>query len=229
MRRSLAVLALGPALMATQCYQKIDVHVSPGPKPGQAVITGVHAKEPVELQELTVTLCRPMEIDRVVWSGNGGARDSVLYGTSEGFFAERPPEPLAPGGCYEVSARGRLHESRRYAWGFGGFRVRPDGTVIDGTGAPGRRLNSSLGIDRAAVGCRRAYRRARTEPDSAGVDARVWPVSDTAITCRFLRQRFPETIASTESTERVLLEVSGALAAIAALLVLESRLHLNDP
>ncbi|HSU19651.1 MAG TPA: hypothetical protein VLI45_07900 [Acidobacteriaceae bacterium] len=39
MRKSLAVLAMAPVLMATQCYRRFDVQVSPGPEPMRPVIT----------------------------------------------------------------------------------------------------------------------------------------------------------------------------------------------
>ena len=49
MRRSLAVLAVAPVLMATQCYTSYDLQVSPGPAPKQAVFTGVRDKEILSL------------------------------------------------------------------------------------------------------------------------------------------------------------------------------------
>jgi hypothetical protein len=235
MRRSLAVLAMAPVLMATTCFPSFDVRVSPGPAPMQAVFTGVRGKEAVELQRVTVSLCRPGVVNRVVWSVNfreedgGDLPDSLVYGAPPpGFFAQSPPEPLAAGRCYQVSAAGRLRSTTLGAMGTGGFRVLADGTVADGIGAQGSRLAKQHEVDRAAVGCRRAYRRARTRPDSAGVDARVWAVSDTSITCGFLRTRYPETIASTESTEGRILRVAGAVAVLIAVYAIEDALHLGD-
>jgi len=233
MRKSLTVLAMAPVLMATQCYRAFDLQVSPGPKPMQAVFTGVRKGEQVELEELSVALCRPSVIQHVVWSASRSGKkaertDSVTYGeASTGFFSDRAPEPLRPGGCYQVWGGGRLRGRPGPAIGSGGFRVLADGTVVNGTGELGRRLTGELVLDRAAVACRRGYRRARTSVDSAVVDDRSWAVADTTITCGFLRRRSPETIANAESTERVLLSSLGAIAAVAALLVLEDKLNLK--
>ena len=60
------------------------------------------------------------------------------------------------------------------------------------------------------------------------VDARVWPVSDTTIDCRFLRTRSPETIEQAESTERLLLQAAGAIAVVAGLFVIQDRLNLEN-
>jgi hypothetical protein len=178
----------------------------------------------VELETVNVSLCRPVVVHHRVWEvdltagDSAAARDSIVYGaTPPGFFTRKPAEALVPGGCYQVWASGRLRESGRAAIGSGGFRVLADGTVANGTGAQGRRLENEKEVDRAAVGCRRGYRRARTASDSAGVDARVWAVSDTTITCGFLRTRSPETIARAESTERLLLQAAGGLVAAVAL------------
>jgi hypothetical protein len=226
-RRSLLVLATGPLLMATQCFPMFEVKTAPGPKPMQAVLVGVRKDEAVSLKHVRVSLCRPSPLDHVVWSGSAAGADSLLYGTSAGFSADHPAEPLLAGGCYSVHAEGVLEPSSRYARGSGGFRVRPDGVVIDGTGPLGRRLSSGRPVDRAAVACRRGYRAARTAGDSTVVDARAWPVADTTLSCALLRRRFPELIAETESTERRLLAVTGALTLVAALIVLESALNLD--
>ena len=235
MRRSLAVLAIAPVLMATQCYPRYDVQVSPGPAPKQAVFTGVRDKEAVELGSVTVARCRPSLLHHVVWdvdiretADSIPASDSLVYGAAPaGFFERKGPEPLVAGGCYTVSSWGRLRESGRRAMGSGGFHVLPDGTVANGLGARGGRLAGENQVERAAVGCRRDYRRAGTAADSTRVDARVWAVADTSITCGFLRTRHPEIIATTESTEWRLVQVAGGIAAIAALLVLEDRLNLQ--
>jgi hypothetical protein len=231
MRRSLAVLAMGPALMATQCYKQVDVQVSPGPEPMQPVITASRGKDTVDLRDVYVARCRVSVVPHAVWSASrkstkGAARtESVVYGdTSGGFFSERPPEPLRAGGCYTVGASGTVIGSNLPAMGSGGFRVFPDGSVANGTGELGRRLGNERDVHRAAVGCRRGYDRARTLADSTAVDTRVWPVSDTTITCGLLRERDPETIASVESTGRVLLKAGGWIAVIAALSVLQDAL-----
>ena len=234
MRRSLAVLAMVPGLMATQCYERFDVQVSPGPEPMRPVIAALHGKDTVELREVHVALCRVGILPHAVWSASrqlekGAARvDSVTYGDpSAGFFSQRPPEPLRAGGCYTVGASGRVSGSSLPARGFGGFRVLADGSVQNGTGELGRRLEREREVDRAAVGCRRGYRHARNPADSAAVDARDWTVSDTTITCGFLRARHADLIARTESTERALLGTLGAITIVAALLVLEDKLNLK--
>lgn len=234
MRKSLVVLAMMPLIMATQCFPRFDVRTSPGPEPLQAVFTGERGRETVELSSVTVARCRPGVVYHVAWEASFPSElnpkvrvDSVVYGQApQGSDERSAAEPLIAGGCYEVFASGRTLAGQ-YARGTGGFLVRPDGVVIDGTGSVGRRLGSQRGVDRAAVGCRRQYRRARTTADSATVDARVWAVSDTTITCGFLRSRAPEVIAETESTERMLLEIAGGVAVIAALLVLEDRFNLR--
>jgi hypothetical protein len=230
MRRSLAVLAMGPVLMANQCFRAFAVRVSPGPEPRQAVFTGVFEKEAVELRSLRVSLCRPLVLQHAVWeldgpADGGGARtDSVVYGAPpSGFFSEKPAEPLRAGGCYEVSAGGRLGSGQQL-FGSGGFHLLADGRVQDGTGPLSRRLGGERQVDRGAVGCRRRYRRARTPADTAAVDARAWAVADTSITCGFLRERSPETIAQAKSTERTLLEGAGWIAALAALSALQHAL-----
>jgi len=216
MRRSLAVLAMMPLLMANQCFPRFDLQTSPGPQPLQPVFTGVRGHERVELHGVTVARCRPDELRHVVWEAQGKGADAVVYG-SDKLATGRPAEPLLPGGCYDVFATGSIPSSPMSAFGSGGFRVLPDSTVVNGTGAQGRRLSAFRPVDRAYVNCRRAYRRARSYDDTTRVDARVWEVSDTTLTCGYLRTRFGETMERTESTERVLLDVAGALAAIAAL------------
>lgn len=233
MRKSLAVLAMMPVTMATQCFPRFDVRTLPGPEPMQAVFTGDRGGQPVELSSVTVARCRPSVVHHVVWDAKMGSEadgkprvDSVVYGQAPRSTDEQSAaEPLIAGGCYEVFASGRTL-SGEYARGTGGFRVRPDGVVIDGTGPMGRRLASEKQVDRAAVGCRRDYRRARNAADSATVDARVWAISDTTITCGYLRLRAPEVIAETESTERRLLEIAAGVAVLAAIFVLEDRLNL---
>jgi hypothetical protein len=231
MRRSLAVLAMAPVLMATQCYKQFDVQVSPGPRPMQPVITASRGTDTVELQDVYVARCRVSVVPHAVWSASrkstkGAARTGfVVYGdTSGGFFSERPPEPLRAGGCYTVGASGTVSGSSLPAMGSGGFLVLPDGGVRNGTGELGRRLGNERDVHRAAVGCRRGYDRARTLADSTAVDTRVWAVSDTTITCGLLRERDPESIAAVESTGRVLLQAGGWIAVIAALSVLQDAL-----
>lgn len=228
MRRSLAVLAMVPVLMANQCYPAFDVRVAPGPQPLRPVITGEREGQPVELNSVAVSRCRPGDLYHPMWSVEV-ATDSLVYGAPpHGTDGSKAAEPLALGGCYNISAWGRLRSNQR-AMGHGGFRLLPDGTVVNGTGAQGRRLEREREVDRMAVACRRAYRRARTETDSAGVDARAWAVSDTTITCGWLRTRDPDTIATTESTERLLLQAAAGVAAIAALSVLQNALKARGP
>jgi len=227
MRRSLLVLAMAPLLLATTCFPKFDLKTSPGAQPMQVVFTGTRGHERVELQGVTVARCRPGEAPHVVWEAQGKGADSVAYGSAK-FASARPAEALFPGGCYVVFASGSLPSGMR-AFGSGGFRVLPDSTVVNGTGAQGRRLNGSGQVDRAYVNCRRGYRRARTYADTVRVDARAWAVSDTTLTCGYLRTRFAEMMERTESTERVLLETAGALAAIAALLAFRTVLNRAAP
>jgi hypothetical protein len=230
MWRSLAVLAMGPLLMATQCHPVYDLRVSPGPEPGQAVFTGARKNERAEIGTVTVALCRPGEVSRVVWSASrvekSAGPDSVTYGEgAPRFAAERPPEPLRAGGCYEVFTSGTLHASGRYATGSGGFHLLADGTVRNGTGPEGSRLTSWRQVDRAAVGCKRAYRRAPTLQDTVRIDARTWQVADTTLTCGDLRYRHTETLARAESTERLILQVSAGVAGLIALFAIQDKLN----
>ena len=228
MRKSLAVLAMGPLLMATQCHPSYDVRVAPGPEPMQAVFTGVRGKESVAIDDLAVALCRPSVVSHLVWDATrvekAAGADSVTYGEASRFSSRRPAEPLRPGGCYTVFSTGTLHPSGRYAIGSGGFHVLPDGRVVNGTGPQGRRLTSYRQVDRAAVGCKRAYRRAPTLQDTTSIDARVWEVADTTITCGHLRYRHPETLAGAESSERLLLQAAGGIAVLVALFAIQDAL-----
>ena len=223
MRRSLAVLAMMPLLMANQCYPAFDVRTSPGPSPQQPLFTGERGGQPVELLDLSVTQCRPSVVSHLMWQA-AITGDSVVYGQgTENGKSKNAAEPLRPDGCYEVFAGGRLRTGER-AIGHGGFHVRADGTVANGTGPRGRHLTSERDVDRAAVDCRRAYRRARTAADSSTVDARVRPVSDTSVTCGYLRARHPAVLAEAESSEKLLLQAAGGLVAIAALIALQNAL-----
>jgi hypothetical protein len=233
MRRSLAVLAMGPVLMASQCRPVYDLRVAPGPEPGQAVFTGTRKDEAVEIGTVRVGLCRPSVVAHVAWSASrvekGAGPDSVAYGEgTPRFVAERPPEPLRPGGCYQVFTSGTLHPSGRYAVGSGAFHVHPDGRVANGTGPQGSRLTSYRQVDRVAVGCKRAYRRAPTLQDTVRIDARVWEVSDTTLTCGDLRYQYPEMLASAESTERVLLQAAGGIVGLIALFAIQDKLKLKE-
>jgi hypothetical protein len=203
MRRSLAVLAGAPLLMATSCIRTIDLETSPGPERGRPVITASSGRRAATITELRVERCRPEPLRQVAWSiiakdfpDSTGTADPIVYGVlPRGFVERHPAQPLSSGGCYQMQGSGIVagDPPELPATARGEFVLGADGTFT----APGPvevRHENQLG--KAAVTCRFAFRRAQTAADTAAVDARVFPVADTTVTCGLMRTRLATTMRS---------------------------------
>ncbi|HEX8906355.1 MAG TPA: hypothetical protein VF771_16015 [Longimicrobiaceae bacterium] len=226
MRRSMAlvVIAGAPLLMATECVRAYELKVSPRPERGSPAITGWRGDDPVAIQSLEVERCRPPELRHVAWSvtrKEGGADSAalapILYGQlPKGFAEERAPEPLAPGTCYVMHGDGTIlgDSAGMYARGRGGFHVRGDGAVLPADAGFGETMHYGRQFGRAAVTCRRAFRRVRTPEQTAAVDARAFAVADTTVTCELMRTRFAETMRTEPSTEKTVVYLAAFVAAL---------------
>jgi hypothetical protein len=175
--------------------------------------------------------------DRIVWRI---ARDDapstlteplrITYGrVPPGYREGRAAEPLVPGGCYQAGALAAEQPLSPLA-GFGGerFHVLPNGQLI--TGYSGGLIHSSRPfrqLNRAAVGCTRGYRRARTPADSAAVDARQYTVLDNRLSCQWLYANWPDLMTNPASTEHGVLAILALLGVFAGLGFLEQ--FLPDP
>lgn len=225
--RKLLVLALAPALAATSCIR--PVRIDPAPSPSRApAFTFSRDGGPLRmLDEFAVTQCRPEPLQRPLWHvarsrtqadaplawDERRARDStealrITYGkTPEGFTEVVAPEPLAAGLCYLA----RVRDS--YGGGSREFRLLPDGRMETGRLGDWYRRGGDQ-LNRAAVHCRRSYRRA-SRADSLRIDPWRHAVADTSVTCAELRTAHPEvmkTAVSRETTVTVGLVVAAALA-----------------
>lgn len=183
MRRSLAVLAGAPLLLATTCIERYELRASPRPERGKPAITAWRGDRPVVVNGLTVQRCRPAALPHVAWSisrkefrDSTAAPEPIIYGElPKGFAETHAPEPLAPATCYALVGGGGAVDGMglRFGMGHGGFHVREDGSVVPGEAGFGESTHYERQFSRAAIACRRALRHARTPGQLAAVDART--------------------------------------------------------
>ena len=221
MRKSLA-LAFAPVLLAARCYDPgMTVRLAPETQPYRPVFYAHHDSVPVHsIGRFTVEACRPHQIQKVVWEiersteGDTPRPLRISYGQlPSGYTQKVAPEPLAAGRCYAVLAqspgRGELS-----------FRLADDGTPTPG-GNDGWRQ-----FERAAVACKRAYRRARTPEAIAAANVLAQPVADTTVSCGTFSTRWRSELDNAESSEMLALKFIGGIAALTALFWLEDALKL---
>ncbi|HYR07691.1 MAG TPA: hypothetical protein VEQ60_07975 [Longimicrobium sp.] len=215
-------IAISPLLMASQCYPVVDVSVAPGAAAGDPPSFQFAFRGDVlpRVQSFEVRRCGS-DNDRMVWQLKlADAPDTeaeqlrITYGrVPPGYRESWPAVPLEPGGCYRANAVA-VDQPLLYSATFGGatFRVLPNRTMI--VGSPGGLVHNTRPfrqLNRAAVGCHRGWRRARTRADSAAVDARRYPVLDDRPSCDWLNTHWPELMSEPASTERAGLALAGLL------------------
>lgn len=236
-------MALVPALLATSCPVFIGVHVATGTDgPTAPELRFWYERTPLrQVDSLTVYACPPRavygaaydsalltlpvqwRITRDTGAAPAGEPLRVTYGrVPAGYREEAPAAPLATGGCYlaRVVARVDSALAKPLKWldldGAQTFRLLPDGRIImgvpEGTLYDRRPLRET---NRAAVACRRGYRRARTPADSAAVDAREHAVLDYPLSCGWLRAHWPDVMSGPQTTERTILGAVGAAISVA--------------
>lgn len=238
-------VALAPLLMATSCPAFVRVGVEPGAAADGSApeFRFDFQRTPLrELASLTVYGCPDEELYsfkydsalqrvpvawRIVRQEDAPMHAEPLritYGRMPaGYREETRAAPIEPGGCYRVHAVAFPDRStgQAYLAGLEGgqtFRLLPDGRLILGTPiVPMLDSRPLRQINRAAVGCTRGYRRARTPADSTAVDAREYAVLDTPVTCGLLRSRWPDVMRDPTTRERTLLGVLGLSAGAVAL------------
>ena len=210
LRRSLLALCLATPLLATSCPPRMRVRLDPASARSAPSFT--FSREDVLLgavREFGVYACRPRELQKPLWviqrdTGISAPEGNVLrvtYGlVPPGYSSHAPALPLEPRRCYEAAVVGS-----EYSWpGTKDFYLERDGRVraLRGETAFELAVKQEQRWHRAAVQCRRGYRRARSAADSAVVDARTHPVADTTLTCGWMREAFPTEINEAVSSER---------------------------
>jgi hypothetical protein len=225
MRRKLwLALALCPGLMASTCIHPAYVRVAPGPRIDEPPAFHFEYRgEPLTyVEEFQVADCADPRTHSPAWriAREGQTPPAIgplriVYGrVPQGYRESTPAQPLAPGGCYHatVEVLPPVGELIRSPAGGETFRLLPNGRIIVGQPAglfnnprPFRQLN------RAAVGCKRGWRRARTAADSAAVDAREYKVLDARVSCGWLFAEWPGVVDDPTSTERATLALAGLL------------------
>lgn len=246
-RAARAAVALAPLLMATSCPAFVRVGVEPGPARDGSTpefrfdYTRTSLRE---LTSLTIYGCPDQELYsfaydsalqrlpvvwRIVRQAEAPLRVEPLritYGrVPAGYREETPPAPIEPGGCYRAHAVAFPDRSteQAYVGGLEGgqtFRLLSNGRLVLGTPTvPVLDSRPLRQINRAAVGCTGGYRRARTQADSAAVDAREHTVLDTPLSCGHLRTQWQDAMHAPVTRERTVLGLLGlGLGAIALLL-----------
>lgn len=247
MRRTLwLVIAISPLLMATSCPLVVDVQVEPGATEAEPEFGFSFQRKPLGgVDTLRVFGCPDRELygiqldsalqaAPVMWSivREGAAPASaepfrLTYGRlPAGYHESAPARPLRPGGCYYMVAQVMEDSAagiRRSGYAIPGaqvLRLLPDGRMI--VGMPiGPFLNSRpfREINRAGVGCRRTYRRARTAADSTAAAGREYEIMGTPLTCEWLYAHWPDVMSGPTATERALLALLGLGATIGALIL----------
>jgi hypothetical protein len=243
------VIALTPLLLATSCPAFVRVGVEPGAAADGSTPEFRFDYERTalrELESLTIYGCPDEELYsfkydsalqrlpvvwRIVRQEDALMRTQPLritYGrVPAGYREEARAAPIVPGGCYYARAVAFADTAVRqiYIEGLEGgqtFRLLSDGSLVLGTPiVPLLDSRPLRQINRAAVGCIRRYRRARTPADSAAVDAREYAVLDTPLSCGHLRTQWPDAMRSPVTRERTLLGLLGLGLSTAALLLSE--------
>lgn len=241
------VIALAPALLATSCpaFVRIAVELGTAADGSAPELRFTYARTALRaLSSLTIYGCPGDQLTRfaydsalqhvpVVWrivreedAPAGAAQLRITYGrVPAGYREEAPAAPIARGDCYYAHAVAFPDTSvgQAYIAGLEGgetFRLLSDGRVVLGT--PNIALfdrRPLREINRAAVGCTRGYRRARTQADTAAVDARAYAVLETPVSCGHLRTRWPDVMRGPTTTERTLLGILGLGVSALALLL----------
>ena len=240
------VIALTPALLATSCPVLVRVGVEPGPTAAEPprFAFSIDREQLRAIDSLTVFECAermPHGVEHdsarqrlpVAWSifrepgaAPGPEPVRITYGrVPAGYREQKAAVPVEPGGCYHaraVSLPDRGVRSRTYGFPVEGgqtFRLLPDGRLVTGDlnlplfdSRPLRELN------RAAVGCRRGYGRARTAADTAAVNARGYTIQGTDVSCGWLRAHWPDAMHGAMTSERMVFGALGLAAALAAIL-----------
>jgi hypothetical protein len=232
--RKAAVLMLAPLLAASECTPAIDrgppidLKVAPSRlrTPAFAASSGGLPMEPVG--EFAVSACRPERLLSPVWQiarkerSDAQAKQLITYGeVPAGYTEVKPAQPLVPGRCYVAVASGP-------GSGFREFKLLPDGRVSPGAGGRVATFRQGHQIERAAVHCLRAYRRARTPGETDAVDRAPQAVADTSVTCAELRAGWPTDFATAESSERKALQIVAGIGALIALFVVQDKLGLYE-
>jgi hypothetical protein len=224
MRRSVLVVLLAPALLASECTPAsppIKLLLAEDSRPGKPAFYFSRENEMLPgLTELAVSRCRPREVRTPVWHirrNTGDAAEGALrvtYGeVPPGYVEKQAADPLVPGQCYTAVA------TAGYSAGYAELGVLDDGRVVVRGGGRGEGFTHGRQVERAAVACVRDYRDAPTAADSLAVDEHVHPVADTTITCGTLRTKYP--LDEAVSSERRLLGGLIALLTLIAIFLIE--------
>ena len=227
-RKWMIAIALAPALMANQCFKLIDVRLAPDAAPSEPPsFSFVFDGEPLSvLERFEVGPCGGGPLS-MAWAlvpdgvtQHTGMPLRITYGrVPPGYREAFAAQPLAPGGCYRVSAEGIGLAPLGIGWTT--FRILPDGRMFEGE--PGGMLMSSRPfrqLNRAAVGCARGYRRARTAADRTSVDAREFAVLEARVSCGWLNEHWPDLMRDPIATERGMLTLIGGIAVLSGLIYL---------
>jgi hypothetical protein len=230
MRRKLwLAVALCPALMASTCIEPVHIRVDPGPRPDDTpAFHFTYDGDPVTyVEEFRVEECRKIGRGASAWRivRDGQTPTDVIplritYGQlPRGYRETAAVQPLAPGGCYYASVEylAPIGSLIRSPAGGETFRLLPNRQLV--VGSPGGLFNNTRPfrqLNRAAVGCTRGYRRARTAADSAAVDAREYGVLDARVSCGWLYSEWPDVVDEPLGTERATLALIGLFATFVA-------------
>lgn len=230
-RKWLIAVALAPALMANQCFKLIDVRLAPdGASSEPPSFSFVFDGEPLSvLKRFKVGPCGggPLSMAWVLVpdgvTQHTGMPLRITYGRVPlGYREAFAAEPLAPGGCYRVEAEGIGLPMLGIGWKT--FRILPNGRLMEGEPAGILSSRAFRQVNRAAVGCARGYRRARSAADTASVAAREFGVLDARVSCGWLYETWPDLMSEPIATERALLGITAGLATIAGLIFLSDQI-----
>jgi hypothetical protein len=233
-RRLFTAACLALPLAAMTCLEPTHVDLAPDSAANAPAFTFRVGDEKVDaVREFGVYACRPSELQTPLWSIRPGDSATVARGeplrvtygqVPPGYVAENPAPPLQPRRCYEAAAAAA---GVRAAFpGARDFYLERDGRVraLRGETAFELGIRNEQLWHRAAVQCRRGYRRARTPQDSMAVDARRYPVADTSLTCGWMLKAYPDDVRKALSSERGTAAFLGFVAAMAALVTINGAL-----
>jgi hypothetical protein len=234
-RRLWLAIAISPLMMAMQCFRLARVEVSPGAAPSDPpAFDFTYRGQPLAgVETFRVESCAAdgrhllWQVERIGQTLTETEPLRITYGqVPRGFREDRPAAALQPGGCYHASATGmeEVELSGMIVLGES-FYLLPSRRMF--AGSPAGLVHNSRPfrqINRAAVGCRRGWRRARTQADSAAAGARRYPVLDERLSCDWLNTHWPDLMAEPASTERAALAVATLLAVYVSLGILSEQL-----